>query len=307
MVDERELASPVDRYLDYLTVERGRSPRTIASYRSDLLAYGSALDERGSGIAEAQPEDIDAHLDALRRAGRSPATIARARASIRGLHRFLLEEGDAAADPSIAASAVQVPSRLPKALDEEVLVGLIEGVAGDDPLSRRDRAVFELLYGTGARVSELTSLDLDALSFDDGLLRIVGKGDKERLVPIGRSAQSALGRWCAPEGRGRLAELASTRTEPRALFLNQRGGRLSRQGVHLLVASRARAAGIEGPVSPHALRHSCATHMLAHGADVRVVQELLGHASVATTQLYTKVDPTHLKAAYGASHPRARG
>jgi integrase/recombinase XerD len=196
---------------------------------------------------------------------------------------------------------------LPKALSEAEVLVLLDGVNGDDPLSLRDRAILELLYGTGARVSEVVDLDLGSLAYDEGLLRVRGKGDKERIVPVGRGAQDALGAWIGPKGRGALAGPGTSRADASALFLNARGRRLSRQGVHLMVASRARRSGIAAAVSPHTLRHSCATHMLSRGADVRVVQELLGHASVATTQIYTKVTTDHLIRAYSSAHPRARG
>ena len=305
MVSDQSLELPIRSYLDWLTVERGRSKRTVSSYRIDLESYRSFLSERGVEVTKASAQDVDAHLAALTTQGRSPATVARARSSIRGFHRFMSEEGFSIHDPSQSAPVVRVPARIPKALAEEQVLGLLDGVGGDDALSLRDRAILELLYGTGARVSEITALDLDDLAFDNGLLRLTGKGDKERLVPIGRAAQAALGRWLEPSGRGRVVEMASGRSDHRPLFLNQRGRRISRQGVHLVVSRRAELAGIPTPVSPHVLRHSCATHMLAHGADVRVVQELLGHASVATTQLYTKVNPEHLRAAYSATHPRS--
>lgn len=307
MASDHPLSTPVLGFLDWLTVERGRSARTIDGYRRDLEAYEEGLGDRGRSLKTATPEDVDRHLARLRAEGKAPASIARARSAIRGLHRFLLDEGQASEDPTRSAPVVRIPSRVPKALPEEQVVALIDGIDGDDPLSLRDRAILELLYGTGARVSEVTSLNLGDLAFDDGLLRITGKGDKERLVPVGRSAQESLGRWCSPQGRDRLLAEPTSRDDLGALFLNQRGHRISRQGVHLLVVNRARRAGISGAVSPHVLRHSCATHMLAHGADVRVVQELLGHASVATTQLYTKVNPEHLQRAYRASHPRASG
>jgi len=296
----------IESYLTWLTVEKGRSPRTIASYRLDLCAYEAALAERGVPITVATPVDVDTYLAGLQTRGRSLATVARARSAIRGLHRFLLDEGASASDPTVSTAAVRIPSRLPKSLDEESVTLLLDSVSGDDPLSLRDRALLELLYATGARVSELVRLDLSDLAYDSGLLRLIGKGDKERIVPIGRAAQVALGGWTAPAGRGRLVGVASQRRSDReAVFLNQRGRRISRQGVHLAVATRARRAGIADKVSPHVLRHSCATHMLAHGADVRVVQELLGHASVATTQLYTKVSSDHLQRAYLTAHPRA--
>ena len=305
MASERVLGTPVADFLDWLTVEKGRSPRTIESYRRDLEAYESSLAGRGVTVVTANPGDIDRYLSEMRQEGRAPASVARARSSIRGLHRFLADEGVVTGDPSRSAPVVRVPSRVPKALPEAVIIDLLDGIGGEDPLSLRDRAVLELLYGTGARVSEITDLDLDDLAFDDGLLRVTGKGDKERLVPVGRSAQAAIGRWCEPGARDSLLARSTRRDDHSALFVNQRGRRLSRQGVHLLVSNRARRAGIASPVSPHVLRHSCATHMLAHGADVRVVQELLGHASVATTQLYTKVNRDLLHAAYRSAHPRA--
>jgi integrase/recombinase XerD len=298
---------PIESFLDWLRIEKGRSPRTIASYAHDLESFSTTLRDRKTSVLDAGPGDIDAHLALLRTQGRSSASIARARSSIRGLYRFLAEEGEIAQDPSSTAAPIKVPSRLPKALSEEDAAWLLESVSGDDPLSLRDRAILELLYGTGARVSEIVDLDLGDMNYDDGLLRLVGKGDKERLVPIGRAAQEALGRWLAPAGRPSFVQgIQGARLDQRALFLNRQGRRLSRQGIHLVVSERAARAGIASAVSPHALRHSCATHMLAHGADVRVVQELLGHASVATTQLYTKVSGDHLKAAYLEAHPRAK-
>ena len=302
---DRGLTTPISSFLTWLSVEKGRSPRTVVSYRHDLEAYANDLSRRGVTLIAAIPEDVDRHLANLRSTGRSQATVARARSSIRGLHRFLVDEGLALSDPTHSASAVRVPTRLPKALPEDVVMALLDGVDGADPLSLRDSAVLELLYATGARVSEITTLNLDDLAFDDGLLRVTGKGDKERLVPVGRLAQAALSSWCSKQGRQQLVRPGGSRDDQLALFLNQRGTRLSRQGVHLLVANRARRAGITTTVSPHVLRHCCATHMLAHGADVRVVQELLGHASVATTQLYTKVDSDLLRTAYQSAHPRA--
>lgn len=299
---------PIESFLDWLRIEKGRSPRTITSYSHDLASFATTLRDHDTSVLAATPGDIDAHLARLRAEGRSSASIARARSSVRGLYRFLADEGEIAQDPSSTAAPIKVPSRLPKALSEEDATWLLESVSGDDALSLRDRAILELLYGTGARVSEIVNLDLSDMNYDDGLLRLVGKGDKERLVPIGRAAQEALGRWLAPGGRPAFAEgVQGARLDQRALFLNRQGRRLSRQGIHLVVSARASRAGIATPVSPHALRHSCATHMLAHGADVRVVQELLGHASVATTQLYTKVSGDHLKAAYLDAHPRAKG
>jgi site-specific recombinase XerD len=306
-VRERSSAPEVEAFLTYLAVERGRAQNTIESYRRDLQALDGALRESGSDLRAADAGQLDAYLEGLRRAGRSEATVSRARSAIRGLYGFLVDENELRFDPSQTTGISGVPSRLPKALGEEEVMALLDGISNDDPLSRRDRALLELLYATGARVSEVVQLNLEDLAYDEGLLRVIGKGDKERLVPVGRTAQQALGAWLEPDGRSLLAGVGgASRDAQRALFLNQRGKRLSRQGAHLVVQRRARAAGIGRTVSPHVLRHSCATHMLAHGADVRIVQELLGHASVATTQLYTKVSSDHLRTAYQAAHPRAQ-
>ncbi len=300
------LETPAQAFLDWIRIEKGRSPRTIASYGQDLIAFEETIKDRHTSLLAVTPEDIDAHLEGLRQRGRSPATIARSRSCLKGLYQFLVDEGELGLDPTTSAGAVRVPSRLPKALSEDEIERLIDSVTGDDPLAIRDRAILELLYGTGARVSEVVRLDLSDMAYDDGLLRLVGKGDKERLVPLGRPAQAAIARWSGSEGRDRIHEKpATSRTDLQALFLNKRGTRISRQGIHLLVQTRAQRAGLSAHVSPHVLRHSCATHMLAHGADVRVVQELLGHASVATTQLYTKVSLDHLNKAYLLAHPRA--
>jgi integrase/recombinase XerD len=308
------LSTPVEEFLSWLAVERGRAPNTLASYRRDLLHYEAALAERRVSVLDAGPDDLERYVAGLRSAGRSPASVARAVSSLRGLHRFLREEGHAASDPSADVDAGRLPLRLPKALGEDQVARILDSVCGEDPASRRDRALLELLYGTGARVSEAVGLNLGDLADLGGpaepgrgerrLLRLYGKGSKERVVPLGRQAALALERWLGPGGRERLEpDRWRSRGDAEAVFLNVRGGRLSRQGA--FAAVRARAAAVGAPIGPHTLRHSCATHMLAHGADVRVVQELLGHASVTTTQLYTKVTNEHLRAAYEAAHPRA--
>lgn len=298
------LSASAEEFLSWLAVERGRAPNTLASYRRDLVAYEEALAQRHLSVTQARTEDVEDYIARLRRGGHSPASVARAVSSLRGLHRFLLDEGHAASDPSADVEAGRLPVRLPKALSEPDVTRIIESVAGDDELARRDRALLELLYGTGARISEVVGLNLTDLADADGLLRLYGKGSKERVVPIGNHAARALARWLEPAGRDRLVpERWQRRGDAEALFLNTRGTRLSRQGAFAAVRSRGLAVGVT--LSPHALRHSCATHMLAHGADVRVVQELLGHASVTTTQLYTKVTNEHLRAAYESAHPRA--
>jgi integrase/recombinase XerD len=293
-------------------VERGRSPRTLAAYRRDLAAYRDALEAReGSAtIDDACAADVANYL-ALLRATHSKASVARAHSSIRGFYRFLVEEGRRDDDPAVDLPSVSVSDLLPKALNEEETERLLGAVVGTGPAVLRDRALLEVLYGTGARVSEVVGLNLgsvtDALETNGlPLIRVLGKGDKERVVPLGQLARLALADWLSGEGR-RLFEPKQwrRRSDAEAVFLNARGGRLTRVGAFGVVKKYAARVGLEARVSPHVLRHSCATHMLARGADVRVVQELLGHASIATTQRYTKVSPEHLRRAYEGAHPRA--
>lgn len=295
-----------EEYLSWLAVEQGRARNTLAAYRRDLVAYEQFLTRAGRTVVDADLALVEEHLATRRAAGSGPASVARATAAVRGLHRFCVEEGMAPKDPTADLAAPPLPRRLPKALSEPEAEALVESAWADDPVSRRDRAILELLYGTGMRVSELAGLSLADLGSDTGLIRVLGKGDKERLVPVGRHAAASLDRWLAPGGRPDMAPLRwARRGDAEAVFLNQRGGRLSRQGVWLVLKRRARHVGLESRVHPHVLRHSCATHMLAHGADIRVVQELLGHVSIATTQGYTKVGGEHLRRAYEAAHPRA--
>jgi integrase/recombinase XerD len=236
----------------------------------------------------------------------APSSIARALVAVRSFHRFCLEEGFLAFDPSEDVGAPRVPQGIPKALTEDEVEALLEGVIGDDARALRDRAIVESLYATGVRISELVGLDRRDLDLEDGLLRVLGKGSKERIVPVGRTAREALARYLVA-GRPELARPdRSARGDGEAVFLNTRGGRLSRQSCWKIVRTAGERAGLQGRLSPHVLRHSCATHMLEHGADIRVVQELLGHASLSTTQVYTKVSPERLRAVYEAAHPRAR-
>jgi integrase/recombinase XerD len=296
------------RFLDYLAVERGLAANTLSAYRRDLRRYAGWL--AASGIddpALAEEEDVVAFLGALR-AGATPvgtryraSSVARSLAAVRGFHRFLVRERLAGSDPSHDLGTPKVPSSLPKALEIAQVEALLGAVAGDDPRALRDRALLETLYAAGLRVSEATALDLDDLDLDDGAVRAFGKGAKERLVPLGRSARKALEAWLV---RGRPA-LASARSGP-ALFLNAQGTRLTRQGCWKILRRHAKRAGLESHVSPHVLRHSFATHLLAGGADIRSVQEMLGHASLATTQVYTKVTQERLREVYLSAHPRAR-
>ncbi len=304
----RPVSLGAEEYLSWLAVEKGRSLNTLAAYRRDIAAWESWAEQAGVDPEAADVDAIERHLDDLRGSGRHPASMARSITTLRGLFRFLSEEGMIGADPTTDLRSPRLPRRLPKALDEEQVALLIDSVSGETPVERRDRALLELLYGTGARISEAVGLSLSDLQGDSDLLRVFGKGAKERLVPLGGQARAALERWLAPEGRPQLEERGrrrGRRDDREAVFLNTRGGRLSRQGAWAVVHGRAERVGLGPLVSPHVLRHSCASHMLAHGADIRVVQELLGHVSIATTQMYTKLSQDHLRASYERAHPRA--
>jgi integrase/recombinase XerD len=304
----RALSKEAEEYLSWLAVERGRAENTLAAYRRDLAAYEAFLAERGTTVADAGPPVVVSYLRHLQHSGRAPASVGRAMVAVRGLHRFCLDEGRAPSDPTSDVGLPKVPLGLPKALSEEEVGSLLDGVAGADAVGRRDRAILEVLYGGGVRISELVGLSLSDLALDEGLLKVVGKGSKERLVPLGRMALSALSDWLSPGGRGALRPARwARRGDADAVFLNVRGGRLTRQGAWAIVRRHGERAGLSGRLWPHVLRHSCATHMLDHGADLRVVQELLGHASISTTQLYTKVSAERLRQAYLEAHPRARG
>jgi integrase/recombinase XerD len=300
------LSNEAEEYLSWLAVERGRATLTLAAYRRDLAAYEAALGQEGRTPSRATVRDVENYLATMRSADKSPSSVARSLSVLRGLHQFLLDEDVAPSDPTADVAGARPALRLPKALSEPDITALLDAAAGHEPRQLRDRALLEFLYGTGARISEAVGLDLAGLADDEGLVRLYGKGSKERLVPLGRCAAAALDDWLGPAGRPNLVPKRwARRGDSEAVFLNARGGRLTRQGAFAVVRDHARAAGIATAVSPHALRHSCATHMLAHGADIRVVQELLGHVSIATTQLYTKVSPEHLRAAYESAHPRA--
>lgn len=302
----QELSGGAEEYLSWLAVERGRSRHTLSAYRSDLAAYEGFLGRRHRSPSVATEDDVVAFLGELRAQGCSTASVARALSAVRGLYRFLEDERVLSADPTADVQPGSLPRRLPKALSEDAVVRLLAAVRGNRPLDRRDRALLEMLYGSGARISEVVGLDLADLATGDGMVRVHGKGSKERLVPIGRCATQALAAWLAPGGRPDLEPRRwRRRGDADALFLNARGGRLTRQGAFGIVRGHAARAGLGTMVSPHVLRHSCATHMLGRGADIRFVQELLGHVSIGTTQLYTKVSPEHLRAAYEAAHPRA--
>jgi integrase/recombinase XerD len=307
------LASLLDEYFLWLTVERGLAKNSQLAYRRDLARYERYLRERGitdpTGVGEAT---VRGYIDELREQhddeGRpllAPASVARALVAVRSFHRFLVAEGFTEIDPTEDVGAPRVPQGIPKALTEDEVGELLDAVVETDPLGQRDKAILELLYGTGIRIGELVALDLDALDDERHTLRVFGKGSKERVVPVGRAARAALDRYLA-HGRLSLRQGRGAGRDGDAMFLNARGGRLSRQSCWKLVRAAGDRVGLGDRLSPHVLRHSCATHMLDHGADIRIVQELLGHASISTTQVYTKVSPERLRAVYDASHPRAR-
>ncbi len=292
--------------LTWLRVERGRSANTLAAYRVDLRAYVAWLDERGLAIGEVTEDDLTDYIGHLNSSGRAASSLKRSLVAVRGLHRFLATETEGVADPSARVEVPKVPRGLPKALSETEVERLLDSVVGDGPLARRDDVILEVLYGTGLRISELVGLSLADLDLDAGLLRAFGKGAKERIVPLGRPATRALVSWLGAGGRPDLEpDQWARRGDAEALLLNTRGGRLSRQGAWMVVHRAGERVGLAGRLSPHVLRHSCATHMLDHGADIRTVQELLGHASISTTQVYTLVSTERLVSVYRSAHPRA--
>jgi len=298
------LTSPnaeLEEYLQWLIIEKGRSRATIEAYRRDLTALIEWAEGHGKSIADISEEELERHYSEAR-LSRSASTVARAVASARGFFAYLADEGYVVLDPTARLKGGRRGRTLPKPLGEAEIVKLLDSIPATSSTDLRDRALLELLYGTGARVSEVVNLDLSDLDFDEELILLTGKGNKQRLVPIGMSLDRALREYLAPGGRPSL--VPSKRTTK--VFLNQRSGVLTRQGIELVIHKRALSVGIDrNRISAHVFRHSCATHMLAHGADIRVVQELLGHASIATTQLYTAVSVTTLQREYQHAHPRA--
>lgn len=296
------LDSLVDEFEVWLRAERGLSANTIASYLRDLRRYGDFLRSRKiTDMREVTERILNRHVTQLGDSVLAPATVARYVATLRAFHRFCCEETLLPGDPTVELSAPSVRESIPKALSEDDANAIVEAVLGDGPLMLRDRAMLEVLYATGVRISELIGADLGDFDLDEGTLRVLGKGNKERMVPLGRSAREAM-RTYIEDARPRLVH----RTSRDATFLNARGGRITRQACWNIVKVNGARAGVEGELSPHVLRHSCATHMLDHGADIRIVQELLGHARISTTQRYTKVSPERLRASYERAHPRAR-
>jgi integrase/recombinase XerD len=293
-------------FLAYLELERGLSRNTLDAYRSDLLQFGEFLNRHELNVLEARHSDLAAFLSELAAGieGRPPvaaATLQRKAASLRSFYRYLRGEGAIEHDPTAELRGPPKTQRLPRVLTREEVARLLGEPKGTEPLALRDRALLEVMYACGLRASEATGLQPGDIDLDEGVLRARGKGSKERLVPIGRQAVTALRAY---EQRGRPA-LVGYRMQSR-LFVNHRGGGLTRQGLYKIVQGHARGAGLEQKMSPHTLRHSFATHLLAGGCDLRSLQEMLGHADLATTQVYTHLSADRLKDVYFRAHPRAK-
>jgi integrase/recombinase XerD len=305
------LSRAVDRYLRHVSIERGLSGNTVAAYRRDLASYLALLAARGVTTPEAisQPDvtAFAAMLGTREERTLTASSIARMLSSVRTFHRFLLEEGLVEVDVATDTKPPKLASRLPKAITIDQMAAVLDAAGGDDLQSLRDRALLELLYATGARISEAVDLNVDDVISSEGgsvdVVRLFGKGGKQRIVPLGSFARAAIDAYLV---RARPLLSPRGRSTP-ALFLGLRGQRVSRQNAWLIIRARAEQAGLGLEISPHTFRHSFATHLLAGGADVRVVQELLGHSSVATTQIYTLVTADTLRDMYTTAHPRARG
>ena len=293
-------------FLLWLRVERGRAESTVSAYERDLRNYLFWLEEQGERIGDVQESSIIVYLRELQSSGKAVSTVARAMAAVRSFHRFLAVESFRSDDPAKNVELPRVPRGLPKPISEKKVSELLFAIDDEGAAGKRDKAMMEILYGTGARISEVVSLSISDLDLSEKLLKVLGKGNKERIVPLGRYAETALMRWLTPDGRGKLEpERWASRDDSEALFLNRQGRRLSRQGGWGIVKKYGRKVGLGAQLSPHTLRHSCATHMLEHGADIRTVQELLGHASISTTQIYTHVSRDQLIEVYQSAHPRA--
>jgi integrase/recombinase XerC len=303
-LDLAALPEEIRRFARWLESERRASPHTLRAYLGDLAAYAGYLEAAGVALVPSSPLAVRGWLG--REAGTSgPASLGRKLSSVRSLYRFLVRERLATANPARAVQAPRRPRKLPSVLPEEEVAALVEAPALAEPLALRDRAFLELLYSSGLRVSELVGLDVPRLDLAEGLVRVVGKGRKERVVPVGRPAREALARWIE-EGRPILLLGPEGRAAGDALFLSYRGGRLTARSVARRIDRWVRAAGLPRHVHPHVLRHCFATHLLVNGADLRGIQELLGHASLSTTQRYTHLDWKRLAEVYDAAHPRAR-
>lgn len=296
-----------DEYLDYLRIERGSSGRTVDEYAHDLELYCKFMSSCGiEDLDSATREAIAAFQASLFECGSAATTVKRRMSAVKGMHRFAIREDITDANPADSIPLPKIPDRLPDVLSIEQAFALMETCTETTPAGLRDRALLEVLYGCGLRASEASGLNVADLYMQEGFIRVFGKGEKERISPISGEAAMRLQRYL-DEGRPALSMKAKKvkQQDLNAVFLNARGGRLTRQSIHSIVSSSGEAIGIEG-LHPHTLRHSYATHMLKGGADLRAIQEILGHSSISTTQIYTHIDRDHITEEYMSAHPRAK-
>ncbi len=292
----------IEEYLAYLSAVRSLSPRTVSSYREDLVLFETSCAEGGVAPEDARDSDVRAFIAGMVRNGYASASVNRALSAVKGLYRFLVRYGKAASNPARDVDALPMPRKLPNFLFENEMASLLDSVEGDDFSATRNRALFETLYSTGCRVSELSGMTLAALDLASGKVRVRGKGAKERVVFLSEPAREALGAWLPM----RAARLKAERQLP-WLFINARGGKLTERGVAYILDRSAVGMGMRKRLSPHAFRHSFATHLVGRGADIRSVQAMLGHESISTTQVYTHVDIERLRSVYERAHPHAAG
>ena len=301
-------AELIEEFLRWMAVEKGRAVNTISNYRRDLTRYVEFLNTASKSLLTARETEVEGYVRVLQSSGDANASNARRLAAIRMMHGFLLSEERRRDNPTSRIEGVKVPGGVPKPLSMEEVGSLLEAMVGDSATEMRDRALMEFLYATGARISEACGLNLDDLDLSSRVVRLFGKGSKERVVPFGRIAEERLREYISNAGRAQLVpDVWSRGSDREAVFLTNRGKRLNRQKAWHVVRDAGVRAGITRDLSPHVLRHSCATHMLEHGADLRIVQEMLGHATISTTQIYTKVSNDRLWAVYRDAHPRATG
>ncbi|MEY4633059.1 MAG: tyrosine recombinase XerD [Actinomycetota bacterium] len=308
MTVQNESDQLVEAFLRWMTVERGRATNTVSSYRRDLAKYVAFLQSRSSDVMSATNEDVEAFIRSSQASGEAAASTARRLAALRMLHAYLVAEDIRDSNPGAHVEGVKVSAGVPKPLSMDEVESLLASVTGESSIDLRDRALLEFLYATGARISEACDLNLEDLDLSARVVRLFGKGSKERVVPFGRIAENHLRTYLATGGREALVpEYWARAADREAVFLTNRGRRLNRQKAWHIVRDAGRVAGINRELSPHVMRHSCATHMLEHGADLRIVQEMLGHATISTTQIYTKVSQERLWSVYRDAHPRAKG
>ncbi len=300
------LASAIDEYLLHLRIERGLASSTLAEYRRDLERYRLFMEEMSISAPDGiTPDEVSLFQQSLFKAGEAPTTVKRRISAVKGFHRFCLSEGLTSKNPTAPIPVPNTPDRLPDVISIEDACRLLDSICEPEPAKVRDRAMLEVLYGCGLRASEVCGLNVQDVFLEEGFLRVFGKGSKERLVPISGTALQALSEYLSKtRAQISLKAAVSDVDSLEAVFLNMRGRRITRQGLYKIVGMAGEAIGLHG-LHPHTLRHSFATHMLNGGADLRVIQEILGHSDISTTQIYTHVDRQHLREEYLAAHPRA--